>query len=77
MKAGIKKLDLQGLVTLALLVAMNVVLQKISFGPATVKVGLGFIGSALLAYYFGTYYLKKRLHLQIHYYYQYNLYFPE
>lgn len=26
---------------------------KISFGPATVKVGLGFIGSALLAYYFG------------------------
>ena len=53
MKTGIKKIDLQGLVTLALLVAMNVVLQKISFGPATVKVGLGFIGSALLAYYFG------------------------
>lgn len=53
MKAGIKKLDLQGLVTLALFVAMDIVLEKISFGPSTLKVGLGFIGSALLAYYFG------------------------
>ena len=49
MKAGIKKLDLQGLVTLALFVAMDIVLEKISFGPSTLKVGLGFIGSALLA----------------------------
>lgn len=53
MKTGIKKLDLQGLVTLALFVAMDIVLEKISFGPSTLKVGLGFIGSALLAYYFG------------------------
>ena len=53
MKTGIKKLDLQGLVTLALFVAMDVVLGKISFGSLTLKVGLGFIGSALLAYYFG------------------------
>ena len=53
MKTGIKKLDLQGLVTLALFVAMDVVLGKISFGSLTLKAGLGFIGSALLAYYFG------------------------
>lgn len=53
MKTGIKKIDLQGLVTLALFVAMDIVLEKISFGPSTVKVGLGFIGSALLGYYFG------------------------
>src|SRR5699024_11943021 len=53
MKTGIKKLDLQRLVTLALFVAMDVVLGKISFGSLTLKVGLGFIGSALLAYYFG------------------------
>ena len=49
MKTGIKKLDLQGLVTLALFVAMDVVLGKISFGSLTLKAGLGFIGSALLA----------------------------
>lgn len=47
------KISLQELVSLALLVAMDVVLQKISFGPSTLKVGLGFIGLVLLGYYFG------------------------
>lgn len=55
MKTGIKKIDLQGLVTLALFVAMDIVLEKISFGPSTIKVGLGFIGSALLGYYLAHY----------------------
>lgn len=53
MKIDTKKIDLQGLVLLGLLVAMNIVLQKLSFGPATVKVGLGFIGNIMLGYYFG------------------------
>ncbi|QNQ81889.1 folate family ECF transporter S component [Lactobacillus sp. PV037] len=48
-----KKINLQSLVFLALLVAINIVLQKISFGPATLKVGLGFIGNIMLGYYFG------------------------
>lgn len=47
------KLKLQDLVFLALLVAINIILQKISFGPTYLKVGLGFIGSTLLGYYFG------------------------
>lgn len=53
MKTNTKKIDLQNLVFLGLLVAVNIVLQKISFGPATVKVGLGFIGNIMLGYYFG------------------------
>lgn len=52
-KANTKQKTLQELVLLGLLVAINIVLQKISFGPATVKVGLGFIGNIMLGYYFG------------------------
>lgn len=47
------KIDLQGLVLLGIIVAMKVVLDQISFGPATVKVGLGFIGNILLGFLFG------------------------
>lgn len=46
-------LPLKKLVFLAVLVAINIVLQKISFGPAYLKVGLGFIGLSLLGLYFG------------------------
>lgn len=46
-------LSLKKLVFLAVLVAINIVLQKISFGPAYLKVGLGFIGLSLLGLYFG------------------------
>lgn len=53
LKINNKKINLQSLVFLALLVAVNIVLQKISFGPATLKVGLGFIGNIMLGYYFG------------------------
>lgn len=53
LKIKTKKIDLQSLVFLALLVAINIVLQKISFGPATLKVGLGFVGNIMLGYYFG------------------------
>lgn len=47
------EIDLRNLVLLGLVVAMKIVLEQFSFGPATVKVGLGFIGSVLLAYLFG------------------------
>lgn len=47
------EIDLRELILLGLIVAMKVVLEQFSFGPATVKVGLGFIGSVLLAYLFG------------------------
>ncbi|MBP2058535.1 ECF transporter S component (folate family) [Lactobacillus colini] len=53
MKVNTKQTNLQDLVFLGLLIAINIVLQKISFGPATVKVGLGFIGNIMLGYYFG------------------------
>lgn len=46
------EIDLQNLVLLGIIVAMKVVLSKISFGPATVQVGLGFIGSVILGYFF-------------------------
>lgn len=52
-RVNTKPKTLQELVLLGLLVAINIVLQKISFGPATVKVGLGFIGNIMLGYYFG------------------------
>lgn len=44
---------MQQLVFLGILVAVNIVLQRFSFGPATVKVGLGFLGFMLLAYFYG------------------------
>lgn len=47
------KLNLQELILLALLVAINIVLQKMQVGPAYLKVGLGFIGLTLLGNYFG------------------------
>lgn len=54
MKAkDILRTDLQQMVFLGMIVAMKIILGQISFGPATVKIGLGFIGSVLLAYFFG------------------------
>lgn len=47
------EIDLQELVLLGLVVAMKIVLEQFSFGPVMVKVGLGFIGSVLLGYFFG------------------------
>lgn len=45
--------DLQQMIFLGIMIAMKVILEQFSLGPATVKVGLGFIGSVLLAYFFG------------------------
>ena len=47
------KTDLQRLIFLGIIVAMKIILGQFSVGPATVKVGLGFIGSVLLGYFFG------------------------
>lgn len=47
------KIDLQGLVMLGIVIAMKIILGRFSFGPAIVKVGLGFIGSVMLGYLFG------------------------
>lgn len=47
------EIDLQRLILLGIIVAMKIVLDQFSFGPVTVKVGLGFIGSVLLGYLFG------------------------
>lgn len=49
----ISGLELKKLILLGMIVAVNVILKQISFGPETVKIGLGFIGSVLLAYLFG------------------------
>ncbi|MFC2694753.1 MAG: folate family ECF transporter S component [Lactobacillus sp.] len=49
----LRKLNLQETVFLGLLTAVDLVLQKLSFGPVMVKVGLGFIGASLLGYFFG------------------------
>lgn len=46
-------LDLKDLVLLGLVVAIKIVLKQISFGPATVRVGLDFIGNVMLGYLFG------------------------
>lgn len=45
--------DLQQMIFLGIIVAVKVILEQFSVGPATVKVGLGFIGTVLLAYFFG------------------------
>lgn len=53
---NIKKIlrtDLQRMIFLGMIVAMKIILGQFSFGPTTVKVGLGFLGSVLLAYFFG------------------------
>lgn len=49
----LKKLTLQDLVTMGLLIAISLVLQRISFGSNLTKVGLGFIGTVLLGRFFG------------------------
>ena len=49
----ILRTDLQQMIFLGMIVAMKIILGQFSFGPTTVKVGLGFIGSVLLAYFFG------------------------
>ncbi|RVU71391.1 MULTISPECIES: folate family ECF transporter S component [Lactobacillus] len=46
-------LELRELVLLGVIVAIKIVLSQFSFGPAFVKVGLGFIGSVMLGYLFG------------------------
>jgi ECF transporter S component (folate family) len=38
---------------LALVIAIKIILSRFSFGPTYVKVGLGFIGSVALGYFFG------------------------
>lgn len=45
--------DLQQMIFLGIIVAVKIILEQFSIGPATVKIGLGFIGSILLAYFFG------------------------
>ena len=49
----ILRTDLQQMIFLGIIVAMKIILEQFSFGPATVKVGLGVIGSVLLGYFFG------------------------
>ena len=46
-------LELRDLILLGIIIAMKVILAQFSFGPAMVKVGLGFIGSVMLGYIFG------------------------
>ena len=43
-------LELRDLILLGIIIAMKVILAQFSFGPAMVKVGLGFIGSVMLGY---------------------------
>lgn len=45
--------ELRKLVLLGIIVAIKIILSQFSFGPAMVKVGLGFIGSVMLGYLFG------------------------
>lgn len=47
------EIDLKQLILLGIVVAMQIVLNKISFGPVMVQIGLGFIGSIMLGYLFG------------------------
>lgn len=49
----IKGEELRKLVLLGVIVAIKIILEQFSFGPAFVKVGLGFIGSVMLGYLFG------------------------
>ena len=49
----LRKLNLQEPIFLGILTALDLFLQKLSFGPVMVKVGLGFIGASLLGYFFG------------------------
>lgn len=48
-----RSLPLSQMVFLGILVAIDMVLQRFSLGPATMKVGLGFLGSIMLAYFYG------------------------
>ena len=49
----ILRTNLQQMIFLGIVVAMKIILGQFSIGPTTVKVGLGFIGSVLLGYFFG------------------------
>lgn len=48
-----RKLSVQDLVTMALFVAISLVLQRFSFGTNTTKFGFGFIATVILGQYFG------------------------
>lgn len=52
-KTVFKRLNIQELVLLGMFVAIGIILGRFSVGPTIVKVGLGFIGTVLLAYEFG------------------------
>lgn len=49
----ITRSELQNLILLGMIIALKIILGQISFGPAFVKIGLGFIGSVLLGTLFG------------------------
>ena len=49
----ILRTNLQQMIFLGIVVAMKIILGQFSIGPTTVKVGLGFLGSVLLGYFFG------------------------
>ncbi|KRL63095.1 folate family ECF transporter S component [Lactobacillus psittaci] len=53
MKKYFFKLNLSQLVFLGLVIAIKIILGRFSVGPELVKVGLGFIGSVALGYFFG------------------------
>lgn len=53
MKKWFYQLNLQQLVVLGLMVAISIILQKLSIGNQFVHVGFGFIATVLLARYFG------------------------
>ena len=53
MRNVFRKLELRELIVLGLIVAISMILQKISFGTSVTKVGLGFIATVLLGKYFG------------------------
>lgn len=53
MKKYFYPLDLYQLAALGLLVAISVILQKISFGSNLMEIGIGFIATVLLGKYFG------------------------
>lgn len=48
-----RKLDLRELIVLGMLVAISMILQKISFGTDITKVGMGFIATVMLGKYYG------------------------
>lgn len=47
------RLELKDVVLLGIMIAIKVALEQFKVGTATLQVGLGFIGSVMLGYYFG------------------------